>query len=366
MRHSLTIIVSLIVLAAITLSACGEKKPSPAEQTQAALADTISQWHSDFAASTSALTAAADQFCSSPNANRWLALQQRWKEAMLDWQAVGIINFGPVLDGNQAWKIQFWPDKHNLVAKKIRAILAEDTSIDVARIEKASVVIQGLSGLEYLLFDPSVQPIDYEREPRRCDLLKAVAGHTMGVARQIDSHWHATTGDYFTLFAHPAADNPAYKDFNAALTAVIDAILADIENVRWKKLAGPAGMETQGDKTLFKPRPYLAEAWRSQSSLALAKANIDAVDQLLTALRPYLDSHPNGAPLGQSIHSHIKTIQQQLDSIDISLIQAITHPPDQDKLAKIDKQLADLLAQLKRPLPTALGITLGFNANDGD
>lgn len=355
----------LLLCLGAMLIACGQSSLNSEQQALNRLGQTISGWHSHFANSTASLRSQAEQFCTQPDASSQAVVQQHWLAAMNDWQAVHVINFGPVTIDNQHWKIQFWPDNHNLVGKKARQLLASDDSIDLARIEKASVVIQGLSGLEYLLFDQESQLDQFINEPRRCDMLVAVAAHTEQVAKKLHDAWRPAGGNYLQVFTQPGEANPEFKDSNAALAAVIEAMIASADTIKWKKIAAPLGLRELPSETP-RPRPFLSEAWRSQTSLTLMSANIDALETLFNDQKAYLASQQDGQNIAEQISTQFTEMKAQLAAVKPPLIEAVKQPDGQQSLKALNQATGQLLGLLKNPLPKALNITLGFNSNDGD
>ena len=166
----------------------------------------IVDFHQQFSNSTLALLQSSQEFCANINAVNHQDVQTHWRNAMSDWQAVNLINFGPIKEENKSWRLQFWPDKKNLVGKKIKSILKGQQSLDLETIAGASVVIQGLSGLEYLLFD--AKGGNFERYAgaaggqRQCELLQGIATLTHGIANGLSQKWQSDS-EHVNAFLHP-------------------------------------------------------------------------------------------------------------------------------------------------------------------
>lgn len=369
------------------LCACSE--PAPEQQLVSAVANNvILPFHQRFADSTRSLQTASSTFCADKSAAHWKNLRRQWQLAMQDWQAVQTIQFGPVMEGNQNWKIQFWPDRHNLIRKKTNALLKSDDEITVARVDKASVVIQGLSAMEFLLFDSEGGQLQHYTAAdkfgisgeRRCQLLLAVSSHSQNVAGDILEAWMPAGGNYLQRFSQPGIDNEEFPDSTSSIAALVDTLVASVELSKRDRLAAPLGYRGDSDQAA-NPRPYMAEAWRSRSSLNLLEANLRAAQQLFSGaegsnlndaglnsygIDDYLITQTEHKALAETITTLFKDVIQQIQNIDNSLFESVTDPQAAQQLASLYQQMTTLTKTLKHQLPPALGVTLGFNANDGD
>jgi len=235
----------------------------------------------DFATAAENFSTAVDAFCTEPGEDARTRARDDWRAAMEAWSRAGAVKFGPVAVDNQAWKIQFWPDRNNLVGSKLEALLAGDAPMTPATLEGASVVVQGLSAAEFLLFDDEggalarYLPAD-PGAARRCALLQAVAVHTLEVAQHLAAAWEPSGGNYLETLANPGQSNPDFATANDAVAAVLDSVLATLEITKNERLAGPLGMNNRAGF----PQPYAAEAWRSRDSLALIAAAFEGAREL--------------------------------------------------------------------------------------
>jgi len=336
--------------------------------------NTIAHFHQRFALSTEALSAKSRAFCLNPNETTLGATQEQWRLAMSDWQAVKIINFGPIKVNNLSWRLQFWPDKKNLVGRKIKALLKSEDPIDHAKLKESSVVIQGLSALEYLLFDRTGAKLSHYQtngsEPRQCDLLQTVASLTQQTAEHLSGAWQANA-EYLSVFANTTAiasetDITGITTGTPPLTQLIESVLANLETLKNDKLGAPLGLKSASGKT----NAFLAEAWRSQYSLPLVSANLKAVRRLLVngellGLTDFLIANDQQA-LASRLLMQLDAIQVTLNTVNKPMTEAINDDKSRTALSKAHTDLAVLIGILKRDIPIALNITLGFNDNDGD
>jgi len=336
--------------------------------------NTIANFHQRFALSTEVLSAKSQAFCINPNETTLGETQEQWRLAMSDWQAVKIINFGPIKVNNLSWRLQFWPDKKNLVGRKIKSLLKSKDTIDHAKLKESSVVIQGLSALEYLLFDRTGAKLSHYQTnndvSRQCELLQTVASLTHETADHLSNEWRANA-EYLSVFVNTATITPetnmtGITTGTPPLTQLVESILANLETLKNDKLGAPLGLKSASGKT----NAFLAEAWRSQHSLALVSANLNSVRQLLVngellGLTDFLIAKDHQA-LASRLLIQIDEIQVTLNTVDRPMTEAIHHDESRTALSKAHTDLTALITTLKRDIPVALNITLGFNDNDGD
>ncbi len=333
----------------------------------------IVDFHQQFSNSTLALLQSSQGFCANINEVNYQEVQSHWRDAMSDWQAVNLINFGPIKEDNKSWRLQFWPDKKNLVGKKIKSLLKTQKELDLKTIREASVVIQGLSGLEYLLFDAKGGQLErYENSPvgqRQCKLLLTTATLTHTIAKELSQSWQSDS-EYIRSFLHPNTpmETNTGVDIEATppLTLILESVLANLETLKNSKLGAPLGLNTARQT----PNPYLVEAWRSGFSLSLIQANIEASQQILIngellGFTDYLIANKQDQ-LASDIVMSLENISQQLQLVKPPLAEAISNEGDIKHLILANEELVKLIGILKREVPKALGLTLGFNDNDGD
>ena len=140
-------------LAAIALAACSPQDPQAV--TSAAIAKqvilpTYSRWvEADRQLAVSALAYCQGKETLETARADFLHAQKAWAELQP-------LLIGPLAEGNRSWQVQFWPDKKNLVGRQVEQLVVAQPQIDAAALAKSSVVVQGLSAYEYILFDSNI------------------------------------------------------------------------------------------------------------------------------------------------------------------------------------------------------------------
>ena len=164
-----------LVLAAavlsLTLAACSP--PDPQHKASAALADgVLLPAYAAWADADRQLAESAAAFCAGQQ--ELPEARQAFLAAQRGWSALQPLQLGPLAEGNLAWQVQFWPDKKNLVARQVEELLTRTPQLSQADLDQGSVVVQGLSAYEYVLFD---QPHRAGRRRAEGPLLPAAGDH---------------------------------------------------------------------------------------------------------------------------------------------------------------------------------------------
>jgi hypothetical protein len=344
-------------LAALAISACAPQDPQAV--TSAAIAKqvilpTYSRWvDADRQLSISALA-----FCQG-TANLDTA-RADFLHAQKIWAEVQPLLIGPLAEGNLAWQVQFWPDKKNLVGRQVEQLIAAQPHIDAAALVNASVVVQGLSAYEYILFDANFDLTHAEQKSRYCPLLVAIGERQKALAEEILSRWNSSDGMLAQLSKFP---NPRYADSHEAIAELLRVQVTALDSLK-KKLGTPLGRQTKGTT-----QPYQAEAWRSNASLNSLQASLISAEMLWTGvdnhgLRSLLPAEQK--PLADKIDAAYANSRSLLTALTLPLADLLTTEDGRKQLNTFYDSLNEVHRLHGGELAKALGIALGFNANDGD
>ena len=347
------------------LSACGK---TPEEQLlQATGSQALLPLHEKFLAESLNLAQSTSAFCAqrSRSSTDLAALRNRWVGAMNGWEGIQSIQFGPVIEDNQSWKVQFWPDRKNLIARKTEQFVKGDEAITLPALQEASVVIQGLSAMEYLLYDKPAEKLLSDEGQPYCDHLSSAATNLHQVADFLYQRWHPKGGNYLGTWQSPGPDNLAYPDKNAAIGALIETLVYGLERIKRDKLERPLGLLNAGQAN-----PFLLEWWRSKQSREAILINLHSLQLLYSAgdgagLEELL-RHRDKEELSQKVTALFDRAISATASIEGSLSENHREAANRSAINTLHQTLGELLAAFKREIPATLGITLGFNANDGD
>lgn len=344
-------------LAAFALGACAPQDPQAqvtAALTEQVILPTYSRWvEADQALAKSAIAYCAGEIDLQQAHADFFAAQKAWAELQP-------LLVGPLAEGNLAWRVQFWPDKKNLVQRQVEQLVKANPDIDAAGLEKASVVVQGLTAYEYILFDPQIDQTDAAARQRYCPLLEAIGTRQQHLAEAILAGWTAKDGMAEQLSKFP---NNRYAESKEAIAELLRVEITAIDTLK-KKLGAPLGRQSKGI-----PQPYQAEAWRSATSLANVGAVLASAESMWRG--------KDGKGMRDLLGSEHQDLAKRVDAAYAEAIQKLQtlEPPLTELLATKDgvtqaNDFYDSLNRLHRlqesELAKALNVQLGFNANDGD
>ncbi|MFV1873337.1 MAG: imelysin family protein [Oleiphilus sp.] len=336
---------------------------------KAVLLESILPKHQDLEEKLNLLQQEMQRFCIDPTAHGLTSLQQVWLTAMQSWSALSVYNFGPIDDTNAAWRFQFWPDPLNYVHRKFKSRLnGYNTAISQQELAQASVAIQGLSGLEYLLFDPATQaPGFYSPFSASCQILQATAANLVKEGEQLNLAWQ--TRYRHAWLSPPSEAGPAEKH-KRYLEDIINGMLSSLILLKDKKLAAPLGIKQMSDlkKSERRIKPRYLESWRSRSSLDQLKANVDTMKTLYLMPKGfswYLNEAGVQLDLDAKIKQHFAALDQQLNVIERSAYDLL----EANQLVQLEalyQAFSGLYQVLRIEYMQALDLHFRFNAHDGD
>ncbi|MEK1939307.1 MAG: imelysin family protein [Pseudomonas sp.] len=344
-------------IAALALGACAPADQQ-AEVSTALAKQVILPTYSRWVDADRALAASALAFCSGKAdlekaRTDFLAAQKAWAELQP-------LMIGPLAEGNRAWQVQFWPDKKDLVGRQVEQLVKAQPQIDAAALAKSSVVVQGLSAYEYILYDSKLDLANAETKARYCPLLEAIGERQQSLAEEILGRWNSKDGMVEQLSKFP---NQRYADSHEAIAELLRVQVTSIDSLK-KKLGAPLGRQT---KNL--PQPFQAEGWRSNTSLKSLGASLASAETLWQGV----DNHgirgllpAEQKPLADKIDAAYAEAKRQLAALDRPLTELLADEAGRKALNDFYDSLNVVHRLHESELAKALNIQLGFNANDGD
>lgn len=349
---------SLIVsLLGLTLVGCGQQDPT-AKVTGALTDGVVLPAYTSWQEADRQLAANASAFCAG-TADLPVA-RQSFLSAQSAWAGLQPLLLGPLAEGNRTWQIQFWPDKKNLVQRQVENLINSKPQLTQADLASASVVVQGLTAYEYVLFDPNLDLTQAEQKTRYCPLLEAIGKHQQALAGDILEQWQAKDGMAAQLKTFP---NERYADANEAVAELLRVQITALDGLK-KKLGAPLGRQSKGI-----PQPYQAEAWRSAASLANVGSTLASAELLWhgsnkDGLQALLGK--DQADLASRIDAAYLDTRQRLAALDQPLSELLKDEASRAKLGELYDSLNRLHRLHEGELAKALGVQIGFNAHDGD
>jgi predicted lipoprotein len=315
-----------------------------------------------YAAATSRLPASIEALCASPDKARLDAAQQAWREAMLAWQYAQPIGFGPLTDQGLGPQIEFWPDKHGTAGRQFSQAMADRdlALLDPAQLSGKSVGLTSLVSLERLLFDDAI--LDPESRDYACAYALAIARHQVALTERIVDAW-VGPGGFRTVVTGADTGNDVFFSAYDPAAALYRSLADTLDGAIQVKLE-PA----MGD-SLDAARGRRAENWRSQMELASIAANLETARALYATPGGFGDLYQTlgGDPaIDQQVRAGFEKTLQTAQAIPLPLAEAVEDPAARQQVQQLVDQLKQLRELIRGPVVAALGLSIGFNATDGD
>lgn len=346
-----------LALLSLTLAACSPADPQQSVSsalTNGVLLPAYSTWTE----ANRQLASSGQAFCADQQ--NLSDARQAFLTAQSAWASLQPLLIGPLAEGNRAWQVQFWPDKKNLVARQVEALLKKSPELTPADLDKSSVVVQGLTAYEYLVYDAAIDLGNAEQKARYCPLLVAIGQHQQALATDVLDRWQAKDGMAAQLQAFP---NERYAEPAEAVAELLRTQVNALDGLK-KKLGTPLGRQSKGQ-----PQPYQAEAWRSKASLANLAAGLASAERIWRGaeqdgVQALLSS--DQAALQQRIDTAYSDTRQRLAALQRPLGELLADPAGRSELNALYDSLNALHRLHETELAKALSIQMGFNSHDGD
>lgn len=288
------------------------------------------------------LNTASNRYCQAPSSENLQSVQHQWRQSFAAWTSQQGQSGGPLDAAGLSFAFQFWPDKKDTVAKQVDRELA---AVAQGEAVPDRGVVTTLNAVEYLLNS------DLDAQ-QRCLLLPGISQQLANNGQLLQKTWQDPNG-----YQQQLSQMQQQGGATALLTQALGQLAHSYDRLE-KKLVLPLN-------TAANPRPLFAESWRSQQSLYFLRTSLSGLQQEYNqgGVRNYLLSTGH---------------QTRAAALDATFTDALERLPAGDSLAEWLKgenyaqllrfklSLDQLGNQLKQALPRELGISLGFNATDGD
>lgn len=291
-----------------------------------------------FAAQTEALAEAAQEDCRAE------ALRPAYQASFDAWTVVGDLRLGPSETG--ALSVAFWPDSRGSTQRSLaRMIEARDPVIqDVTAYAEVSIAARGLFALDMLLYDPAFA---YEPDSYTCALVTTITADLAAQAKALATDWQ---GFAQTMRSAGAPGNAYYLSEEEVIRALYTQILSALEFTADRRLGAPLG-------SFERPRPKRAEARRSGRSLRNVILASEAAHGLATALADW--------PL-PAADAALDRVQRTAARVSDPVLADVTDPQARLRAEIVQQAVRALSEAVKVEIGDALGISAGFNSQDGD
>lgn len=330
--------------------------------------------YSELNTASQTLSSNSQTFCQATTPENFQQLRQAWGETMLAWQRTDALLFGPATEEQIDFSINFTPPKKLIINR----LLKSEEQFSVELVDKSGVGGQGLSTLEFLLFDRDKSDTDVlaqfqgEQGQRRCEYVQAASELLQRNIGLITEPWLRKDNSYADAFRQ-AEGSPIFSGPREAIDMFIGKLYQSAEKTAKQKLGIPlakgATHAASGKDGEVHTNAFRLPAWRSGYSVQVVRANLEGIQRLLKdgGLFTWLREHND-----REVEKFIA------DSLEKRLDDFLKLPiPEGDVFAAVEKGDtsaldnyyhlgSDIQMGIKRQLAKVMGVQLGFNDNDGD
>jgi hypothetical protein len=359
-------LLSAVVLLSLAVASCGDSQGTALRSRflKELGGDVILPTYRDFDTRTEALAGALAALESAPTAATLTEAQSAWRAVRVPWGLQEAFHVGPSEELHLGALVDQVPSTTG-----IDSLLAGDTPLTETAVAELGANRKGMLAMEYVLFDAEAgntvvlsRLTDGATGVRRRAYLKALGAVLHANATGVRAAWEPEQGNYVAQLANAGNEGSRYTTQKDAVDEVVNRLIASLETAELK-LSKPLGFETGG--TL---RPELEETRRSDNSLEDLDSTLRGAERVW--------SGPNGdgglSSLVSASNQRLdKTVREELASVRAAL-QSIPPPlrtalkNDRESVETARAALANLRATLSSEVVANLGVTLGFNDNDGD
>jgi predicted lipoprotein len=285
------------------------------------------------------------EFCAKPDEMGFEALQRAYLATADSWSQIEFLRYGPIDDEFRAERLSYWPERKNATAKALTELLEKDGVADLApeAFFKNSVAVQGLPALERLLFDDKAQTemLIGARKARRCAVGQAIAWNVVIIAHDVRNGW---SDDVAQVIANP-------DTAKQATSRIATDFLSSFAFMRDSKLRPMLG------KDAGSARPALAEGWRSKRSKRALILNLESILDIVKLVMVGKD--------GDTLAT-VTTALSFAEALPEDFGPAVVDIKQRQQFYLLLDALAVARDKAHDEIPAVLGVTVGFNSQDGD
>lgn len=302
------------------------------------------------------LTQASTDFCQNSSLEQFQKLRDAWGTSMLAWQRTDSLLFGPATAEQMDFQINFAPPKKQI----IKGLLASDKPLSTEVVAAAGVGAQGLSSLEYVLFDreqTTEQQLASFKDASgqtRCSYIQAVSSLLEQNIKKLNAAW----------LSPDAAQQ--FTNNQEVIDLLIGKAYQSLERINLKKLTQPLGNLDEKKAS----HPYDLEAWRSGYSFKIIQANIEGLQQVFVkgGFLAWIDKNFPSEATKTAVVSFEKQVQDlvQMKLPEVDPFTLVAQKQVSAELNELVQRTRGLEMGLKRQLAVLAKAQLGFNDNDGD
>ena len=311
-------------------------------------------------------------FTSNPSISGLSTIRNSWEEALLNWQDVAFLDFGP--------------SEYILLRSQTNTFPIDTTELQNS-ITSGTWNFQnstfndskGLQALDYLLFKPGYTDTGlityFQSDTNATNYLKSISEDLLININYVTEQWDLQKGDFINDFE---TTNTGYSSNSqgSSISNIINALCLHYEfYVRRGKVGLPMGVFNGFSQQEL---PHLVECFYSGKSFQNAIRSISSIRKFINGssyiandnglglddYMNFVNAELNSEQLSIVIDNQIITILNELDNYSNTLSQEIM--TNKTALSVSYGELQRLVPYIKVDMTSALGVLITYQDNDGD
>ncbi|MCB1386871.1 MAG: peptidase M75, Imelysin [Nitratireductor sp.] len=362
------ILAAALVIATVALGApagaADNAEPQAGSVLKATLESYIRPSYAALGERASQLRAATGKLCETASGHDLQDARQAFGGLVDAWSRIEWLRTGPVMADNRLERILFYPDRKSTGLKQVQRAIAsgDETAADFDALAGASVAMQGLGAIEYLLFGSGNEALLGEPQSHRCRYALAVAANLQAIAGEIARAW-SEGSPLSEAFLEPAGDNPLFRDGREALNLVLATMIHGLEAIRDIRIG--AFLKEDG-----RDRPLVAVYRRSGLTLRSVTADLEGLLALFDDSDLQHALPADGAGLADQVRfefaQSIRTAKSLDESAGGDIETLLADKTRRQKLAYLQLSIRYVIERLNDEIAPAAGLSAGFSFGDGD
>lgn len=260
------------------------------------------------------------------------------------WSRIDFLRLGPVETDGRALAMHFWPDAKASGARAQQALVDTDAAAidDPTAFAELSVALRGLAGLERLIY-PSTITGDADI---LCRLRRATVRDLATMTAALRDEWPG----FAPLLTEPGGPgNTRYLTPDEARQAIFTQIIVGLEFLADTRLGRPLG-------SFDSPHPERAESVLSGRGLRNVVMSLQGLRDTARALAP--DAVATQSAFAQAL--------LLAEAIDDPALAGVENPQDRLRVEILAQNVRAIRDHAEAEIGGMLGLSVGFNAKDGD
>jgi predicted lipoprotein len=307
------------------------------------------------------------QFNTTPDSVNLVALRTAFKEVYNAWQLCSVFEFGPGETELLRASVNIFPTDTTQINSNVSSGV-----YDLSTAPNADA--KGFPAIDYLLFGTganlnnilSKYTTDINAGNRKA-YLAALSNEIKTKINSVYNAWSSSGSNYINTFI-----NNSGTDVGSALGELVNQLNYDFETLKNIKIGIPLGK-----KTLGSPLPGKTEAYYSQLSVELILKNINAIQNIylgrdelgndgqgLDDYLVFLNARYMNGTLSDAIKNQFSLAINKLQQVPAPLSVSVVNNAPVVEAAYVELQ--KLVVLIKTDMPSAMGILITYQDNDGD